>query len=250
MNKNLLLYLIPLVLLSCKKQGQVTPEPAKALASIRNTNINGHSILTSYSYNNNGRLYLETTKDESTGAILFQEYRHQNGVLHISDILNDTRKFSKIEYTYASDKVTKMRYFEIDQYLNAEFLFERNFEYQNGRIYKVSTMANTGQAGEYTLFTFSGDNVAETKTYAGNGTLLLTAQYEYDNKINPYFGLYNHLFIITGYNKSNITKSVQIDHMTNGIITTRYAYTYNSANQPIAQFLASNLQQALITFNY
>lgn len=108
MNKKLLIYLLLLIFIACKKQDPTPPQPAKPLASTRSTNVNGHNILTSYNYNSNGLLYQQTTKDESTGVQLFQQYIYENGVLHRSEIYNDNRKLSSVDYTVINGKVTKM----------------------------------------------------------------------------------------------------------------------------------------------
>ena len=247
MDKKLLIFLLPIFILACKKPDPIVVPAPKLLASTRSINTNGHSILVDYSYNNKGILYQEITKDEMTGKVLYQEYGHVNGVLHHLNISNDVRKLSSINYEYVTEKLTKMRYYDYDQYLRAELLFDRIFEYQNGQLYKIATSANTGQPGEYTLFTFNGGNVTETKTYAGNGTLLNKAQYMYDDKINPYFAQYSQLYNALAYSKSNVIKATYTDHLANTVTTTLYNYTYNTAGQPMASYSAGKL---LITFAY
>ncbi|MEJ2882254.1 hypothetical protein [Pedobacter sp. GR22-6] len=190
MNTKILICFLPLVLLACKKhQPEILPEPnspeqAKSLASTRSINSNGHSILVSYNYNSLGKLYQEISKDESTGMEMFQEYRHKDGILYLSDISDEQRKLSKINYTYEQNKLVKMRYFE------------------------------------------------------------------YDQKLNPYFGQYDKLQSPIAYSRSNIIKSVQTDHLSNSTVTANYSYEYNRLGQPTSMFLVGDRRKLLTTYYY
>ncbi|MHA4894662.1 hypothetical protein ACXZ1K_07925 [Pedobacter sp. PWIIR3] len=256
MNKKILIYLLPLIFLGCKKQSPeiipepTNPDPAKPLVSTRSTNSNGHSILTTYNYNAIGKIYQEISKDEITGQEMYEDFRHKDGVLYASDTFNDDRKLSRINYSYSENKLTKMRYYEYDQYLNTEFLFERNLEYKDGQIYKISTSDINGVTGEYTVFIFSGGNVTETKTYSANGTLINSCRYEYDQKINPYFGQYSKLQSAVGYSRANVIKSVQTDHRTNTTTTANYTYDYNKADQPTAMYAVTAQRKLITNFYY
>lgn len=259
MTKLLIFFLLIIGILSCKKPHNEMPELPEAPPNIKRilfqtktTKITGNVIATRL-YNNIGKLYLETTKDDLTGLEMYQSFYYREGKLYRSDISNENRKLSKIEYEYLDDNLIRMRFFEFDQYQNSELNFERNFEYRKGLIYKITTQSSDGLKGEFVTFTMADGNVAGIKTYSAYGQLLNAFQFEYDNKVNPYFGQPDYLQSYIGYSKSNVVKSIYNDFSTNNFSKiSLFKYEYNISNQPVASFLLddSGTKQTVMTFEY
>ncbi|TWR31563.1 hypothetical protein FPZ43_03565 [Mucilaginibacter pallidiroseus] len=251
MHPRLFLYLLPFILFSCKKgEPVIKPEITQRLSSTRTINDNGHSILTSYAYNDKGQLYLETIKDETAGSELYQQYIHKDGQLHASEVLNDERKLSRINYSHSNGWVSKMRYIDYDKYQNTELNFELNFVYENDLLAKVITINSNGQTGNNTVYTFANSNITETKTYNSTGTLLSSDTYQYDDRLNPYYKQYGYLYSSLAYSKANIVKAIHRDYVVNTVTTLNYTYTYNKSNQPITQTLLGGQGKIIIYYTY
>jgi len=259
MNKFLLFFLLIIALLSCKKSPNEMPVPpespsniGKALCQIKTNKETGHVIATRL-YNDAGKLYLETTKDELTGIEFYQQFFYKEGKLYRSDISNENRKRSRIDYEYFEGKLSKMRFFEFDRFQNSQLNFERYFEYKKGILRKISTKGSDGSDGEFTVFTSVNGNVIGTKTYSANGQLLNAFQFEYDNKVNPYYGQSDYFQSYLGYSKSNVVKSTFYDFSGNGSSKiSLFKYEYNIQNLPVASYIVENsgLKRLIVTFEY
>ena len=115
-----------------------------------------------------------------------------------------------------------------------------------------SKMDTKGDATFTMQFEWSGHNIQQM-TYIYDSSNSDTFEFEYDNKRNPYYGLFDmeefggHPFL----SKNNIT------HETNGGHVTQYTYTYNG-DYPMTQNYSyieeyensRNLYSSIIFFEY
>ncbi|MDQ3278717.1 MAG: membrane lipoprotein lipid attachment site-containing protein [Bacteroidota bacterium] len=105
-------------------------------------------------------------------------------------------------------------------------------------------------------YTYSGNNLASSKTYAFDGstfTLEQTTQYEqYDNSVNPLqfqadapaLGMTSH------YSANNVVKQTVTDHTSASTVTGISVYAYNAANRPTKAISTNSTGSAITTYVY
>jgi len=257
MKKITLALLLAASLLGCKKSSiDTAPEPNPVqrwrISTSRTLNPNGHFILQTSSYSDNGLLKKEVSKDESTGLNIIQEYFYVNKIPEYSIISSDYRKISRINYFYANERLVKMDYLEYDQSGISSLTFSRSFEYSGNVLSKIITLSAQGMARYYETFTFSGDNLTEAKTFSSDGIIQDMTEYLYDMEINPYKGNLDKYDQAIGLSKNNVMR-VRHTNYNNPAASSdrRYEYEYNPEKFPLKKsFIAPTSRELQITFTY
>jgi|GEM_PF-5423692 len=257
MKKITFMLLVAASLFGCKKSSnERIPDPKPStktrLLTTRTLNPNGHYILETSSYNDNGLLKKEVSKDETTGLNIIQEYFYASKVLEYSIISSDTRRIARINYFHANDRLVKMDYMEYDEIGTPNLSFSRTLEYSGNLLSKMTTFSSLNNSMYYEIFTYLGENLTATKTYSMNGVIQNLSEYLYDIELNPYKGNPGKNQQAQGLSKNNVMRVRYTDYNNpTANSDRRYEYEYNSEKYPVKRsFIGSTTRELQVTFTY
>ena len=256
--KNITLALLFVVILSgCKKSStapapQPVPSTTLRLSTTRTLNPNGHYILQTNTYLENGLLAKEVSKDESTGLSVTQEYFYVNQIPEYSIISNDNRRVSRINYSFVNGRLIKMDYLEYDQFGNSSLNFSRTLEYSGNLLSKTTTFSVQNKPLYYEIYSFLGENLLAVRTYSADGVVQNLTEYLYDMELNPYKGNLDKYQLALGLSKNNVTRVRYTDYNNPAASSDRrYEYEYNSEKYPIKKsFIGPTNRELQVTFTY
>jgi len=237
MKKVILLVLMAvsgLVFVSCKKEGIYSPKNKidKIYYSANTTNEiyeNGRWIVEANAetpkhlsevWNWDGKLLKSIAYYSSTGALNYTERYEYDGKRLVSITLEDGDRYV---INYEKDKISSIILFANSQKA-ASFVFTHDKE-------KVSKITFTDHGvwlkGKNKCLPIStGNNVSKMTYVAGADTY--KTEYTYDNKLNPYYGLFNfnELAYDQVLSKNNVVRSIGSDP-DNNYDERNYIYTYD-----------------------
>jgi hypothetical protein len=249
MNYKLIIALVSLVFTTCKKENSENYCYSDSLMSQINS---GDLAVHGLTYNSNCLIY------ESTEPYTYQRfsYDEQNRLKKLEGAISfsafscvmipgqspesDPRKaeisqLSEFEYDEASNLIKTSNYY-INKG-NPQFLSYNTYDYENGRIIKLSNFNPQGLLTQYHEYKYDENgNITRDELFTNSSTLKLvqTVIYEFDSKNNPYIifackgtpGLYT--------NKNNIIKETTTVYSGTGqsSYVKQNVYKYNKFNLP------------------
>lgn len=158
------------------------------------------SVVETFEYDNQNRIIGSTfTIPSESGVIAKTQYVYNDDELTEMDILSDGEQVMSFKFTHTDGKITKMQILEyIDYDLDKKASFAKVMQYANPlrrmmpqQVVKdmdrvMAKAASKDYYGYDLVFTWDGDNVATM--VADMMDTKITVSYQYDNKLNPYYG--------------------------------------------------------------
>ncbi|WP_129714842.1 hypothetical protein [Pedobacter sp. SYP-B3415] len=246
--KRLIGYLFALIaVLGCKKDNSPAgpdsqPEKKSKLKSTRTLNHNKHFIQEEFFYNAEGLLQKEVNTDESGagGGPIIQEYFYKNGLPDYSLVTINNKTSSRMDYHHTDGFLTSVDYAQRNEEQAMEYAYTHEYDYLVGKLLKMG-YAKQSTVYRYTLVAYRGKNFAEIRDYSGEGKVLNSTKFEYDNNPNPYFGNPGRLYQPEGFNANNIVKVTFTDFaQAANNYEQVYAYDYNPQGMPVNRYIVYN----------
>ena len=204
----------------------------KLLKSISHYNSAGESTYTE-NYEYDGKRLSKV----SWGSAGFYTFSYDHGKLSTIDGYNGTEKKVTYVFTHEKGKISRITVTDYDATKGAFdpipmnafrfFIPSANMEAFTEMMAKIYNQMNTKDIKTWTIdFEWDGKNIEKLTYLSGNYTA--NYSYTYDNKFNPYSGLFD----ISDYDygmvmsKNNITRMVA-DNSNNEHVERDYVYTYD-----------------------
>ncbi len=216
-------------LLACRQEPAPEPIPISCRMTTATFDLSGIPQYTVV-YDTQGRMA------QMTNAVSTVYYTYNSdGYLTQKEYFQNNLPYFKEEYTISGGLVSQMLYYE---YYGGTYNYNGKHvnTYSSGKLQQSQYIDQNGVAGEKGVYTWTGENITQLKTYLSDNTLDCTINYTYDlNKVNnfnnyfPFFE-YQNVFEDDYLDVRFMSKNMlsQTTHC-NGTVE-NFTYTYTAQN--------------------
>ncbi len=205
--------------------------------------------VTTYNYKNKLLQSIVAETDTSAPVIFNYSYNEQNriteinhendkGLLKRTFHYNDKKQIDKVDYLYDDENRT----------FSECFYYNNNSGVDSVLVY--TSRADTAFFRIYYKYN-ADENIVSSIVYMG-GELFQTGEYQYDNKVNPYYALRECLLTDRAYSKNNQIKMSSSFFFGGEEVPfeTEYFYTYDDDGYPVTVTFANTSGIVKRTFEY
>ncbi|HRP54852.1 hypothetical protein [Agriterribacter sp.] len=248
-------YIPALVLLifSCTKDGEIRRDVSGA--KLQFVKVNGGDIIQEENiYNESGNIKTRISYKDYAAGLIFSKttYTYERDELIQTDdqvdfsssTFSTQYQYSRSRFEYSGNRIIQRNHYlkTGDDYELRSFTV---FSYDDpGRPVKQTRYSADGELLGYTIYTYKGNNVAQSEAYSINQSNAepvpaFKYSYKYDNKKNPYREVYHSIENIPfSVNENNITETISVNYniyplSAQGVSSTsQTTYVYNSLGYP------------------
>ncbi|GAB4024869.1 hypothetical protein [Spirosoma gilvum] len=191
------------------------------MRTTNNINYGGFPFSTTYNYTSDGQVGSFVTSMNTRGVFVYDGQNRPTQLTYYYQ-MTDESEGEVTQFTYNANEFT-VNTTHVKNGITLNTLRSANYQLdQNGHLISLTIYGNPNRVDTYT---YAGDNIV--RVTSTTGTMTTITLYEYDDKINPYFGkVAPDIGEIRRFSRNNVIK------ITNGPAVSEYTYTYNSEGLP------------------
>ena len=223
------------LLAGCKKEGSETDQSRARVKESKFYYFDGTYYQQYYQYNQAGQLIRDEDRRDDGALMSFREYQYTASLLNSVNLHSAHARVAETKYIYEGQKLRRQEYFEVKE-TGIEKVFEQVYDYDEDVLRKITCNYFNHVPSYYITIEYDGKNISRQKTFRiPQNTLKEDAVFEYDDKINPFYGL----MPVSGnarYNSFNNLVKVSTSFLPEGSvqeINIRYEY---QNGLPVKQF--------------
>ncbi|MBN8824014.1 MULTISPECIES: hypothetical protein [unclassified Spirosoma] len=231
---------------------------------LRLKNVQGNSVNTTYTYDNQNRLATITKADGSFGVFA---YGDPDKKFVNTDAEKDFTYF--ILYSNPADRTTG-EITRLPQTLNGTNFQADTYPLVNSKLFlswksRYTTYSfdankhvtsifrySTAPTGDSYSYTYTGENITKNITRLSGGHFVSSYTFDYDDKINPFYGLLDPgLADIQAFSRSNVVTTAYTSEPSIPNPVTAYKYEYNAQGLPIKRTVKQGVNVGeVLTYTY